>query len=49
VQMVGETLYIAGQEAADNIVTATLYSEKGGATKIIGEYLFNRLAEFGER
>jgi HEAT repeat protein/DNA-binding MarR family transcriptional regulator len=49
VQMVGETLCIAAKKMTDSIVTAALYSEKGGATKIIGEYLFSRLAEFGER
>jgi HEAT repeat protein len=48
-QMVGETLCLAAQETADKIVTAALYSEKGTVTKIIGEYLFSRLAEFGER
>jgi HEAT repeat protein len=48
-QMVGETLCLAAQATADKIVTAALYSEKGGAKKIIGEYLFNRLKEFGER
>lgn len=48
-QMVGETLCLAAQETADKIVTAALYSAKGGAAKIIGEYLFKRLAEFGER
>jgi hypothetical protein len=49
IQMVGETLCTAAQVTADKIVTTALYSEQGGVGRIIGRYLFHRLAEFGER
>jgi len=49
VQMVGETLCRAARAENESILTEELYRERGGCEGIIGRYLLQRLAEFGER
>jgi HEAT repeat protein len=48
VQMAGETLCRAARAENESILTEELYREKGGCEGIIGRYLLQRLAEFGE-
>jgi HEAT repeat protein len=49
VQMVGETLRRAAHNENEGILTEELYRTRGGCDGIIGRYLLQRLAEFGER
>ena len=49
VQMVGETLCEAAHEENESILTEELYRRKDGCKGIIGRYLLQRLAEFGEQ
>lgn len=49
VQMVGETLREAAGEENEFILTGELYRDRGGCTDIIGRYLLQRLADFGEQ
>jgi len=49
VQMVGETLCRLAREKNEPILTGELYHTEGGCREIIGRYLLQRLAEFGEQ
>ncbi len=48
-QMIGETLCRTAREENEAILTEELYRAKDGCVGIIGHYLIQRLAEFGER